>query len=74
MKCPICYGDAHDIGSKDFDGRVFRCVASCKDFAISGTMLLKFLAKTREERADALERAVRIAGVGIRPCIDSRCL
>ena len=72
MKCPVCGAPAVDIGAKDFDGKVFRCAASCKDFEIAGSQMLKFLAKSPDERADALAKAVRFAPPGQRPCINSR--
>jgi hypothetical protein len=74
MQCPVCGGAAVDIGARDFDGKVFRCGGKCKDYEIAGGQLLKFLAKTSSERADALARAARLAPAGTRPSIDSRSL
>ena len=73
MKCPVCGAPAVDIGGKDFDGKVFRCSAKCKDYEIAGTHMLKFLALTPVDRAGALARATTLAG-GKRPSIDARSL
>ena len=73
MKCPVCGAPAVDIGAKDFAGKVFRCSAKCKDYEISGTYMLKFLALSPPDRAGALARATTLAG-GKRPAIDARSL
>jgi hypothetical protein len=74
MQCLVCGGPAIDIGRKDFDGRVFRCAGKCKDYEVAGSQLLKFLAGNRDQRADALAKAVSLAAPGKRPSIDSRSL
>lgn len=72
MKCPVCSQPAVDIGARDFDGRVFRC-PQCKDYEITGSQMLKFLAASPSGRATALEAAKRLAVAGARPSINSRC-
>jgi hypothetical protein len=74
MQCPICNGVAEEIGRRDVDGRAFRCGGACKDFEVTGSRLLKFLAADRPGRLSALERARQLARPGDRPVIDSRCL
>jgi hypothetical protein len=74
LNCPVCNAPAVDIGAKDFDGKVFRCSAACKDYEISGSQLLSLLAKDRTERADSFARAVRLASPGVRPRINSLSL
>jgi hypothetical protein len=72
MQCPVCSNPAVDIGPKGFDGKVLRC-SQCKDYEISGSFLLKFLARSREDRGLALEKAKQFAPQGRRPSIDFRC-
>jgi hypothetical protein len=70
MQCPVCSNQAVDIGPKSYDGKVLWC-SQCKDYEISGTFLLKFLASTRAERGIALDKAKRLAASGVRPSINS---
>jgi hypothetical protein len=72
VQCPVCNNPAVDIGPKGFDGKVLRC-PECKDYEISGSFLLKFLAWSREDRTLALEKARQFATHGGRPSIDFRC-
>jgi hypothetical protein len=68
MQCPVCSNQAVDIGPKGFDGKVLRC-PQCKDYEISGSFLLKFLAWSREDRGLALAKARQLAAAGGRPSI-----
>ena len=74
MQCPVCGSPAVEIGARDFDGKVFRCAAKCRDYEIVGTHILKFLALSPAQRADALARAAIVAGSDRRPTIDARSL
>jgi hypothetical protein len=74
MQCPVCKGAAVDIGPKDFDGRVFRCTAGCRDYEVAGTSMLRFLAASPDNRMAALEKAKSITKRGERPSINSLCI
>jgi hypothetical protein len=72
MDCCTCGALARSLGAGDFDGIVVEC-ARCGTYEVGSEVLNSLLRLSMPERADALEKAKRLAPSGRRPAIDRRC-
>lgn len=72
LPCPVCNGPAREIpepGGRD--GQIIECRV-CGVYDITGTALAMLLARSQEERKEALFKAQQFVEEGQRPSIDSR--
>jgi hypothetical protein len=72
MECCTCGAMAKNLAPGDFDGIVVEC-AHCGTYEVGSTVLNSLLRLSLAERAEALEKAKRLAPTRQRPAIDGRC-